>query len=193
MSEPEWRGVIDTHLHGTFFVSRAAAPFFKEQGSGSFVHLTSTSGLIGNLGQANYSAAKMGIVGLSNSIALDMQRFGVRSNCLAPFAWSRLIATIPTNTDDERLRVERMQSMTAAKIAPMVAFLCGDASKRVTGQIFAVRKNEIFLFSVPRPIRSMQRSDGWTPETIASDLLAAFTPSFHPLQRSADVFGWDPA
>jgi NAD(P)-dependent dehydrogenase (short-subunit alcohol dehydrogenase family) len=193
MSEPEWRGVIDTNLHGAYFVSRAAAPHFKEQESGSFVHFTSSSGLIGNFGQANYSAAKMAIVGLSNSIALDMERFGVRSNCIAPFAWSRLIATIPTDTEAEKLRVERLKTMTPAKIAPMVAFLCGDASKGVSGQIFSVRKNEIFLFSVPRPIRSMHRSEGWTPETIASDLLPAFRPSFRPLERSADVFGWDPA
>jgi len=192
MSEPEWRSVIDTHLHGAFFVSRAAAPYFKEQGSGAFVHFSSSSGLIGNFGQANYAAAKMGIVGLSNSIALDMERFGVRSNCIVPFAWSRLVATIPTDTEAEKLRVERLKTMTPAKIAPMAAFLSGDMSKSVTGQIFAVRKNEIFLFSVPRPIRSMQRSDGWTPETIASDLLPAFAPSFHRLQRSADVFGWDP-
>jgi NAD(P)-dependent dehydrogenase (short-subunit alcohol dehydrogenase family) len=192
MSEPEWRSVIDTHLHGAFFVSRAAAPHFKEQGYGSYVHFTSSSGLIGNFGQANYSAAKMAIVGLSTSIALDMQRFCVRSNCIAPAAWSRMTATISAETAAEKLRVDRLKTMTAAKIAPIVAFLCGDASKTVTGQIFAVRKNEIFLFSVPRPIRSMHRSEGWTPDTIASDLLPAFKPSFHPLQRSADVFGWDP-
>jgi NAD(P)-dependent dehydrogenase (short-subunit alcohol dehydrogenase family) len=192
MSEAEWRGVIDTHLHGAFFVSRAAAPHFKEQGSGAFVQFSSASGVIGNFGQANYAAAKMGIIGLSNSIALDMERFGVRSNCIVPFAWSRLVATIPTDTEAEKLRVERLKTMTPAKIAPMVAFLCGDAAKKVTGQIFAVRKNEIFLFNVPRPIRSMHRSEGWTPETIASDLLPAFTPSFHALARSADVFSWDP-
>jgi NAD(P)-dependent dehydrogenase (short-subunit alcohol dehydrogenase family) len=192
MSEPEWRGVIDTHLHGAFFVSRAAAPYFKEQGSGSYVQFTSSSGLIGNFGQANYAAAKMAIVGLSNSIALDMERFGVRSNCVAPFAWSRMIATIPTETPAEKLRVERLKTMTAEKIAPLVVFLCSDFAKEVTGQIFSVRKNEIFLFNVPRPIRSVHRSEGWTAATIASDLLPALKPSFHPLQRSADVFGWDP-
>jgi NAD(P)-dependent dehydrogenase (short-subunit alcohol dehydrogenase family) len=192
MSEAEWRAVIDVHLHGSFLVSQAAAPHFKEQGSGSFIHFTSTSGLIGNFGQANYAAAKMGIVGLSNSIALDMQRFGIRSNCIAPFAWSRMIGTIPAETEEEKRRVERMKTMSADKIAPLVAFLAGDASKDVSGQIFGVRKNEIFLFSVPRPIRSVHRSEGWTAETIASELLPALKPSFHPLQRSADIFGWDP-
>lgn len=191
MTFEEWKAVIDVHLHGSFLVSSAAALHFKEQGFGSFIHFTSTSGLIGNFGQANYAAAKLGIVGLSNSIALDMSRFGVRSNCIAPFAWSRMIGTIPAESEEEKTRVERLKTMSAEKIAPLVAFLASDSSKDVTGQIFAVRKNEIFLFSAPRPVRSVHRSEGWTAATIASDLLPALKPSMHPLQRSADVFCWD--
>ena len=95
MDPTDWENVINVHLNGSFYVSRAAAPFFREQNSGSFVHMTSTSGLIGNFGQANYSAAKLGIVGLSKSIALDMSRYNVRSNCIAPFAWSRMTNSIP--------------------------------------------------------------------------------------------------
>jgi NAD(P)-dependent dehydrogenase (short-subunit alcohol dehydrogenase family) len=192
MSAADWQAVIDVHLGGAFHVSRAAAPHFREQGSGSYVHITSTSGLIGNVGQSNYSAAKMALVGLSNSIALDMRRFGVRSNCVAPFAWSRMTASISAQSEDERRRVERLKTMTADKVAPLIAFLCADASREVTGQIFCVRHNEISLFAPPRPVRTLHRSDGWTTDTIACDLLAALGPSLFPLQVSGDLFSWDP-
>lgn len=192
MSQLDWKAVIDVHLNGYFNVSRAAATLFREQEHGNFVHFTSTSGLVGNFGQSSYAAAKLGVVGLSKSIALDMERYNVRSNCIAPFAWSRLIGTIPTETPEEKLRVERIKTMTAAQIAPLAVFLASDLSKGVTAQIFGSRKNEIFLFSQPRPIRSVQRSEGWTPQSMADHMLPALRSSFFPLERSADVFSWDP-
>ena len=192
MSVDAFESVIKVHLMGSFYVSHAAARLFKEQDSGAFVHFTSTSGLIGNFGQANYAAAKLGIMGLSKSIALDMQRFNVRSNCISPFAWSRLIGTIPTETPEEKARVERMQRMTADKIAPLSVYLLGDAAKDVTGQIFAVRMNEIFLMGQSRPIRSVHRGEGWTPQTIAEHGMPALKGSFYKLDRSADIFSWDP-
>lgn len=192
MSRVDWDAIIDVHLNGYFAVAKAAAPHFKEQGSGAFVHMTSTSGLIGNFGQANYSAAKAGVIGLSTSIALDMQRFGVTSNCIAPFAWSRLTETIPTDTDEQKQRVARIMEMKPEKIAPLAVFLCSDAARSVTAQIFGVRRNEIFLFSRPQPIRSAHHAEGWTPEIIGEIMLPSFRPSFQPLQRSGDVFSWDP-
>jgi len=192
MNEEEWRAVIDVHLHGTFFVSRAAANYFRDQESGSFVHMTSTSGLIGNFGQANYSAAKLGIVALSKSIALDMLRYKVRSNCIAPFAWSRMTQSIPATTPAEEQRVERLKQMTTAKIAPLAVYLASDAAAEVNGQIFGVRRNEIYLMSQPRPVRSVQRDEGWTPELIAEHAMPAMKASFFPLERSGDVFNWDP-
>ena len=193
MSHEDWSAVIDVHLNGCFNVSKAATPYFRDQGSGSFIHFTSTSGLIGNIGQANYSAAKLGIVGLSQSIALDMARSGVRSNCIAPFAWSRMTASIPATTPEEQARVDRLKTMSADKIAPLVAFLASDASQEVSNQVFGVRKNEIFLFSKPRPIRSMAKLEGWTAQSIADELLPAFKPSFARAdERSGDVFPYDP-
>ena len=192
MSVDEWHAVIDVHLHGTFYVSRAAAPHFKAQQSGAYVHMTSTSGLIGNLGQANYGAAKLGIVALSRSIAGDMARYNVRSNCISPFAWSRMIGSIPTETPEQQARVAKLQKLDTAQIAPMAAFLASDAAAGVTAQVFAVRGNEIFLMSQPRPLRGMHTSEGWTPETIAERVLPAMKPNFFPLETSNIVFSWDP-
>ena len=192
MTPEEWRAVIDVHLNGSFYVSRAAAEPFRAQGSGAFVHMTSTSGLVGNFGQANYAAAKLGVVALSKSIALDMQRFGVRSNCIAPFAWSRMTSSIPAETPEQQARVEKLKRMTPEKNAPLAVFLASDAAKEVTGQVFAARNNEIFLMSQPRPLRSAHRGEGWTPELIAEHAMPALRAQFLPLDRSADVFSWDP-
>ncbi len=192
MSDDEFDSVIKVHLYGSYHVARAAANHFKEQGSGAYVHMTSTSGLIGNFGQANYSAAKLGLVALSKSIALDMQKFNVRSNCIAPFAWSRMIGSIPTDTPEQQARVDKIKQMTPNKIAPLAVYLLSDAAREVNAQVFAVRNNEIFLMSQPRPIRSVQRSEGWTPQQIAEHAMPALKASFMGLERSGDVFTWDP-
>ena len=192
MSWSDWSDVIDVHLHGSFAMSRACATHFREQNSGSFVHMTSTSGLVGNFGQANYMAAKMGIVGLSRGIALDMARFNVRSNCVAPFAWTRMIDSIPAETAEEKARLARFHEMTPEKIAPLVVYLGSDRADGISGQIFSVRNNEIYLFNQTRPIRTLHRSDGWTPEKLDTQLKGALAASFTPLDRSGDVFSWDP-
>jgi NAD(P)-dependent dehydrogenase (short-subunit alcohol dehydrogenase family) len=192
MSLSDWSDVLAVHLNGSFNMSRACAARFREQNSGAFVHMTSTSALVGNFGQANYMAAKLGVMGLSRAIALDMARFNVRSNCIAPFAWTRMIDSVPVNTEEEKRRVERFRQMTPAKIAPLVVYLASDRAEGITGQVFGVRNNEIFLFNQPRPIRSIHRSNGWTPQAIEDQLNAAFAPSLTPLERSGDVFSWDP-
>jgi NAD(P)-dependent dehydrogenase (short-subunit alcohol dehydrogenase family) len=192
MSWSDWNDVLDVHLNGSFNLSRACATQFREQNSGAYVHMTSTSGLIGNFGQANYMAAKLGIMGLSRAIALDMQRFKVRSNCIAPFAWTRMIDSIPAQTEEEKQRVARFQQMTPEKIAPLAVYLASDRADGVTGQVFGVRNNEVYLFNQPRPIRSLHRSDGWTPQKLDEQLKGAFGPSLTPLERSGDVFSWDP-
>ena len=191
MSDEEWDSVIDVHLNGTYNVSRAAAAVFREQGSGCFLHMTSTSGLIGNLGQANYMAAKLGIAAISRSISLDMARFGVRSNCLAPFAWSRMTESIPSDgAKDNSAHIANVKKMESAKIAPLVIALGADSCD-VSGQIFAVRGNDITLMSQPRPVCTMHRSEGWTPETVLRQALPALEAQFTPAEVSRDVFCWD--
>ena len=192
MTEDDFDAVIKVHLKGSWNTSRAAAPHLKAQGSGSFVHMTSSAGLIGNVGQANYIAAKMGIVGLSKSIALDMEKFGVRSNCIAPFAFTRLVDSIPRDTPEGEERYRVNSRMEANKIAPFTCALLTDGAKGVSGQIFGVRNNEIYLFSQPRPIRTAHNGEGWTVESCVERAIPMLKGSFFPLDKSRDVFTWDP-
>ena len=191
MERDDFDAVDNVNLRGVFYVSRAAAPHFKQQQSGCYVHMTSSSGLIGNLGQVNYGAAKMGGAGLSKCIALDLQRFGVTSNAVAPFAWTRMVATIP-ETPENRARLEVNRRLKPERIAPLVVALASEGGRKTNGQIFGVRNNEIYLFSQPRPIRTAHTADGWTPETVVTRVLDAFQPSYFPLDRSSEVFSWDP-
>jgi len=192
MSWSDWLDVIGVHLNGSFNMSRAVAGHFREQNSGSFVHMTSTSGLVGNFGQANYMAAKLGIMGLSRGIALDMARFNVRSNCIAPFAFTRMIESIPAQSDADKRRVAAFREMTPEKVAPLAVYLSSDAADGISGQILSVRYNEIYLFNQPRPIQTIHSPDGWTPAKLDAQLKGAFSASFTPLDRSEDVFNWDP-
>lgn len=191
MEPQDWEVVIQVILHGAFYMSRAAITHFKAQESGCFVHMISTSGLAGNYGQAAYASAKAGMVGLSKSIAIDAQKYNVRSNCVAPSAWTRMTGSIP-ETEANKARIAQRKQVTPDKNAPLVAYLASDAAKDVNGQIFATRMNEIFLMSQSRPLRSIHRSEGWTPETIAAHAIPALKASFYPIERNQDVFCWDP-
>jgi NAD(P)-dependent dehydrogenase (short-subunit alcohol dehydrogenase family) len=193
MTDHDWDAVIEVHLHGSYNVCRAAINHFREQNEGAFVLFTSTSGLIGNLGQANYAAAKMGIAGLSRIIAMEGAQKNVRSNVIAPFAWTRMIATIPVKDEASAQRVERMRNMMRAdQVAQLAVALASPATKDVSGQIFTARGNEIFLMSQPRPIRGIGKSEGWTPQSIAEHVMPALKPDFYDLGPSATVFSWDP-
>ena len=192
MTDSDWQAVLDVNLSGAFYVSRAAANLFKDQKSGSYVHMSSSSGLIGNYAQVNYGAAKMGVAGLSKCIALDLARYSVRSNAIMPFAYTRMTGTIPADTEENRRRLEVLKLMTPEKIAPFVVALLSDAARDISGQIFAVRNNEILLFSQPRPLRSLQMGEGWTPESCVDVAFKALRPSLYELDRSSDVFAWDP-
>jgi len=156
MVEAEWDPVIETHLKGTFTVFRAAAPHFKAQGSGSFVAFTSGA-FAGSVAQANYAAAKGGIVSLARSVAAGMYKYGVRCNVIAPVAKSRMSGNVPFG----------IEMGEPEDVAPMVGYLLSDHSRAVTGQIYTANGGKIAVWNQPVEVREM-RSDGrWTVEEIA--------------------------
>ncbi|HXJ78093.1 MAG TPA: SDR family NAD(P)-dependent oxidoreductase [Candidatus Methylomirabilis sp.] len=192
MTEEEWDGVINTHLKGCFAVTRAAAPHMRERRWGRIINMTSTSGLVGNVGQANYAAAKLGIVGFTKVVALDMARYNVTANCISPFAWTRMIGTIPTETDAQKARVEKIKKMGPEHIAPVAVFLASEAAKEISGQVFGVRGKEIMLFSHMRPVRSIHHDQGWTPERLADMFPGTLRHHLVPLDTSGQYFNYDP-
>jgi NAD(P)-dependent dehydrogenase (short-subunit alcohol dehydrogenase family) len=192
MAPADWNDVLQVLLTGTFNVSRHAAEVFRAQGSGSFLHMTSNAGLVGNTGQANYVAAKAGIVGLSKAIALDMQRFAVNSNCIAPMGWTRMLEKIPATDEASRKFVEQRRMVTPDKNVPLAVYLISDEARQISGEVFVTRMNEIILMSQPRVLRSVHADGGWTPETVASRAIPALQTSFAGMETIADVFAWDP-
>ncbi|MES2988373.1 MAG: SDR family NAD(P)-dependent oxidoreductase [Pseudomonadota bacterium] len=191
MDKDEWQAVIDVHMGGSFFVSRAAAARFRAQESGSFVHMTSTAGLFGNLGQANYASAKLGITGLSRVIALEMGRYNVRSNCIAPSAATRMTESVPVAPGQEEARAARLAAMPAKSVGTLAVYLASDAAAEVSGQVFGARGNEIYLFSQPTLVRTLHNANEWSPESMAV-AIPSLKNQFESLVRIRDVFPWDP-
>ncbi|MCB1474770.1 MAG: SDR family oxidoreductase [Rhodobiaceae bacterium] len=188
MSPEDFDAVIDVHVRGSFYVSRAAAPLFREQNGGCYIHMTSNAGLIGNIGQANYMAAKMGIVGLSRSLAMDLARYNVRSNCIAPFAKTRMTESVPASPDQAAARAAKIAGWRPESVGVLAATLASDACAEISGQIFGARGNEVFVFSQPRPIRSVHRDGGWTPDGLGK-VLPKFGAAYSPITDA--TMTWD--
>lgn len=192
MPDADWDAVIEVHLRGAYNVCRATIEHFRTQNEGAYVLFTSTSGLIGNIGQANYAAAKLGVMGLSRIIAMEGAAKNVRSNIIAPFAWTRMIATIPVKDEASAARVERMKNgMRADQVAQVAVALAAPASE-TSGQVFAVRGNEVVLFDQPRPVKSVARLEGWTPESLIEQAFPSMKAAYTDLGATAAVFPYDP-
>jgi len=193
MTEADWDAVIDVHLKGSFNICRASVNHFRNQEDGSVVLFSSTSGLIGNIGQSNYGAAKMGIVGLAHIMAMENERKNVRCNVITPTAWTRMIGTIPVKSEADAHRFEQMQSkMSPAHIAPPSVALLADEAKDINGQVFSVRGKEIFIWSQPRPIRNMTRLEGWTVDTVLEHAMPVLRGATTDLGNARVVFPYDP-
>ena len=184
MTEAEWDAVIEVHLKGTFTVVKHASILFRQQRSGRIITFSSTSGLIGNSGQANYGAAKDGIAGLTRVVARDLGRYGVTANSIAPSARTRMIGAVPTSA--RQLRAA--QGIAGAgggalvgeadDIAPFVTWLASEESAHVNGQVFYVTDGLVSLLNQPQAVRTINKQGRWTvdelikvfPITIGVDL-----------------------
>ncbi|HEX4741380.1 MAG TPA: SDR family NAD(P)-dependent oxidoreductase [Caulobacteraceae bacterium] len=182
MPDEDWDVVVEVHLRGSYNVCRATVEHFRNQNEGSYVLFTSTSGLIGNIGQTNYAAAKLGIMGLSRVLAMEGAAKNVRSNIIAPTAWTRLIATIPVKDEAGAARMKAMQAaLRPDQPAKLAVALASPAAKDVSGQIFGARSETLELFSQPRPIESVTAADTWSVASILSEALPQMAPKFTSL------------
>jgi NAD(P)-dependent dehydrogenase (short-subunit alcohol dehydrogenase family) len=185
MSEQDWDKVIDVHLKGSFNVARATIEHFRDQNDGAYVFFTSTSGLLGNVGQTNYGAAKMGIAGLSRIIAMEGARNNVRSNALAPGAATRMTDSVPRDDAGAARREAMREVQSPVRPAELAVALMSDAAKHISGQIFGAGGYNLSIYSQPRPIKTYQREGGWEVEGILKDFFPRAEADFTPLDRSA--------
>ena len=186
MSEDEFDDVIRVHLKGTFTVYRAAAAVMRKQdGGGSLIGFTSGVWALGSVAQANYSAAKGGIVSLSYSAAVGLERYGVRANVIAPVARTRMSANVP---------MQLAENGDPEDVSPMAVYLLSDQAKHITGQVYSVVGNKIAVWSQPKEVRSMYNDGRWTPEQIDERLMAnvkyerlPFLDMVAEMKRAADA------
>jgi NAD(P)-dependent dehydrogenase (short-subunit alcohol dehydrogenase family) len=183
MTEEEWDAVINVHLRGHFNVVRATINHFRSQQDGVYVMYSSTSGLIGNVGQTNYGAAKMGIAGLSRIVALEGARNNVRSNTVAPGAATRMTDSVPRDEETAKRREAMREIQSPVRPAELSVALCSDAAKGVSGQIFGAGGYNLSIYSQPRPIATYSREGGWDADGIVKDFLPRAEKDFTPLGR----------
>ena len=184
MTPENWDAVIEVHLRGTFNVCRATIEHFRNQEDGAYVLYTSTSGIIGNIGQTNYGAAKMGIAGLSRIIAMEGAAKNIRCNCLAPVAWTRMTQSVPVRDEAQAARRQQMaEAIRPDQPARFSVALLADAARHVSGQIFGSSGENIILYSQPRPIQTETKAEGWTVDTILSEALPNMQEKFYSLNR----------
>jgi NAD(P)-dependent dehydrogenase (short-subunit alcohol dehydrogenase family) len=178
MSEEEWDAVIATHLKGTFTLFRAAAPLMRAQGFGSLIGFTSAA-FQASIAQANYSAAKGGIVSLVRSAAAGLHRYQVTANAIAPVARTRMMAQVPMELDENG---------EAEDIAPMVAYLLSDMARHITGQIYTVVGQKIAVWNQPRELRAMFAEGRWTPHSIAARLDSSIGQEPMPIMEQLERY-----
>jgi NAD(P)-dependent dehydrogenase (short-subunit alcohol dehydrogenase family) len=199
----DWDAVIQTNLSAAAFMTAAATPVLRDNakanrggnpyGWGRIVNIVSTAGLYGNFGQAAYASAKAGLVALTRVTALDMGRSGITANAIAPFAATRVTESIKPANDGQAQYKARAMKVPAKHVAIFASFLCTPAAQTISGQLFGVRGREVFLFSQPRPIAKLAKSDGdWTPDALASAVNGELAAKFTELSTDLEAFNTEP-
>jgi NAD(P)-dependent dehydrogenase (short-subunit alcohol dehydrogenase family) len=199
----DWEAVIQTNLSAAAFMTAAASPVLRDNakagrggnpyGWGRIINIVSTAGLYGNYGQASYASAKAGLVGLTRVTALDLARSGVTANAIAPFAATRVTESIKPANDGQAQYKARAMKVPAKHVANFASFLCAPAAQKISGQLFGVRGREVFLFSQPRPVARLAKTDGdWTPETLSGAVEREFATKFTELSTDLESFNSEP-
>jgi NAD(P)-dependent dehydrogenase (short-subunit alcohol dehydrogenase family) len=174
MAPEEWDAVIAVHLRGHFNLSRPAAVHFRQERKGGVIINTSSTSGLGNAGQANYAAAKEGIVGLTRTLARELGRYGVRANAIRPGAATRMTlspdmkARFERSGEEGQRRLAEMAKRGPEHIGPLVAWLCSDEAANINGRTFLVRAGFIGLYSEPEIVGSIDSSEPWTVDNISS-------------------------
>ena len=196
----DWDSVISTNLSAAYYLLAAATPLLRANSKntknykyGRIVNITSTAGFYGNFGQAAYASAKAGLFGLTRAVALDMARAGVTCNAVAPFAATRVTRTIQPANDSQAEYKARALRLSATHAATLVSYLCDEKAQHVSGQLFAVRGREIFIFNQPRPkARTVNIEADWSLDTLAVAVDEDLTSSFSLLETDLEAFNTEP-
>jgi NAD(P)-dependent dehydrogenase (short-subunit alcohol dehydrogenase family) len=164
MEDGEFDAVVQVHLRGTFVCLRAVAAHMKRAGSGSIINTTSVAGMLGNFGQANYSAATAGVHGLTRTASIELQRYGIRVNAIAPLAKTRLTEDLPM--------FHQVDSMRPEHVAPLHLFLASELSDQVTGMVLSVAGGRISTYRVVESAGQFKEANEgiWTAQEIADQL-----------------------
>jgi NAD(P)-dependent dehydrogenase (short-subunit alcohol dehydrogenase family) len=191
MSAEEWQQVIDQNLTGAFYCCRAVIPDMRERGTGTIVNMASTTGIFGNISQANYAASKGGMIAMSRVLAQDLQRYNVNVNAITPFAHTRDTERIDPRTPEIQAYFDGAMTVPAEDVGPLIEFLASPAGKSVSGQVLGVRGKEIFVMSQPAVLRSAISPGGWKQDDLAA-VFRTWEGALPDLRSDLDHFKYRP-